>query len=605
MATTSNFARQRLLGGLVALLVLGCVTIYSGVGAFDFVTFDDEHCISYNPHLGPLTSERAIWALTDTSYARRYMPLGWLGFSAVFSSSGLDPSAYHRTGALLHAINGLLLFFLLLRVVDVVVGKRFENEWEWRGVVAFLGAAFWAWHPLRVESVAWSAGLLYGQAQFFLLLSMALMLHRPASRIARWGAVGCYGASLLTYPLAIGFVPVLALLAYWSGEGWKTAGRTILPLAVLSAAALAINFQLRVDVSETFRPAPTLAEFSLLNRVMQACYLWIYYLWKPFWPVDLTLLNPVLIEFNPGAGRFVGSAVGLALGVMVAAFWAAARRTWGVFLILHLAVLVPMLGLAEVPHFPSDRYAGFSQLIMAGALVLGLARLASPKLRLLVAVGGLAAGGVLGVLSAKQTLVWRDAQTLFDHIGRSLRPEQSPLMCFERPAVLLFRSGDTAEALALFDRGISRLPGEVALVAGREALLRQAAEHRARLVAIGAPPSTPPMALLQQSLGLAAARVGDARTALAHLQRARKSAPDFYEPAYNLALVWLQLGNTRAALGCFLWAEIHGGSHLSAPAKQQLLSLIADQFAAAGNPQLAEAARKRAVTPVVAPRSVR
>lgn len=600
--TVPSLSLYRLIA--VLLLVLGCAVIYSGVGAFDFVTFDDEHCISYNPHLGPLTSDRALWAFTDTSYSRRYMPLGWLGFSAVFSWSGLDPGAYHRAGALLHAVNALLLFFILLRVADVVMGKRSESEREWRGVAAFLGAAFWAWHPLRVESVAWSAGLLYGQAQFLLLLSMALMLRRPASRIARCGAVGCYGASLLTYPLAIGFVPVFALLAYWSGGGWKAAGRAILPLAVLSVAALAINLQLRIDVSETFRPAPTWAEFPLLNRVMQACYLWIYYLWKPLWPVELTLLNPVLIEFNPGAGRFVGSAVGLVLGAMVAVFWTAARRTWGVFLILHLAVLVPMLGLAEVPHFPSDRYAGFSQLIMAGALVLGLARLASPKLRVLVAVGGLAAAGVLAVLSVKQTLVWRDAQTLFDHIGRFLRPEQSPLMCFERPAVLLFRNGDTAGALALFDRGISRLPGEVALVAGREALLRQAAEHRARLVAIGAPPSTPPMALLQQSLGLAAARAGDARTALAHLQRARKSAPDFYEPAYNLALVWLQLGNTRAALGCFLWAEIHGGSHLSAPARQLLLRLIADQFAAAGNPRLAEAARRRAVTPAVAPRSV-
>jgi hypothetical protein len=71
MATTSNFARQRLLGGFAALLMLGCVAIYSEVGAFDFVTFDDEHCISSNPHLGPLTSEQAIWAFTDTSYARR------------------------------------------------------------------------------------------------------------------------------------------------------------------------------------------------------------------------------------------------------------------------------------------------------------------------------------------------------------------------------------------------------------------------------------------------------------------------------------------------------------------------------------------------------
>jgi tetratricopeptide (TPR) repeat protein len=124
------------------------------------------------------------------------------------------------------------------------------------------------------------------------------------------------------------------------------------------------------------------------------------------------------------------------------------------------------------------------------------------------------------------------------------------------------------------------------------------------LAAIGAPASTPPVVFLQQSLGLAAARAGDSRTALAHLQRARKSAPDFYEPAYNLALVWLQLGETRAALGNFFWAEIHGGDRLSVASKTRLLNLIADQFDAAGEARLAEAARRRAVSAATALPSV-
>jgi tetratricopeptide (TPR) repeat protein len=109
---------------------------------------------------------------------------------------------------------------------------------------------------------------------------------------------------------------------------------------------------------------------------------------------------------------------------------------------------------------------------------------------------------------------------------------------------------------------------------------------------------------LQQSLGLAAARAGDARTALAHLQRARRSAPDFYETAYNLALVWLQLGETREALGNFFWAEIHGGDRLSVAAKTRLLNLIAEQFDAAGEVRLAEAARKRAASAATALPSV-
>ncbi len=591
---SAAFTRQRVGWLLGCLLVLGCVAIYREVGSFDFVTFDDEHCIVFNPHMGPLTFERASWAFTDVSYARRYMPLGWLGFATVFSWFGLEPGAYHWVGAILHATNAVLLFLVILKVCDLKLGVGDRAGCDWRLIAVFLGAAFWAWHPLRVESVAWSAGLLYGQAMFFLLLAVTAMLVSSGSRIARLFSVLCYGASLLTYPLAIGFVPVFALIAAWRSVGWKEVGRVTMPYAVLGGIVLAINLHLRVDAGEAFRQAPTWAEFPLLNRISQACYLWAYYLWKPFWPTDLTLLNPVLIDFDPWSIRFVGSAAGLFLIGGIALIWRPFRMTLGVFLLVHMAILVPMLGLAEIPHFPSDRYAGFSQIALATLLGLALARIARTQARVVVAVAGLAVCFRLGSASADQTLVWRDAQTLFRHVSRFLRPEQSPLMLFERPAVLLYRSGDLSGALALFDRGITELPDEPALVAGREALLRQATEHRERLAAIGAPASTPPIVFLQQSLGLAAARAGDSRTALAHLRRARASAPEFYETAYNLALVWLQLGETREALGNFFWAEIHGGDRLSAAAKTRLLNLIAEQFDAAGEVRLAEAARRRA-----------
>ena len=221
--------------------------------------------------------------------------------------------------------------------------------------------------------------------------------------------------------------------------GGREAGRVTMPYAVVSGIVLAINFHLRVDASEAFRQAPTWAEFPLLNRFAQACYLWVYYLWKPFWPTDLTLLNPVLIDFDPWSVRFVGSAVGLFWIGGTALIWRPLRTTLGVFLIVHMSILVPMLGLAETPHFPSDRYAGFSQIVLATVLGLALARIARTQARVWVAVAGLGVCFGLGSASADQTLVWRDAQTLFRHVGRFLRPEQSPLMLFERPAVLLYR----------------------------------------------------------------------------------------------------------------------------------------------------------------------
>jgi len=184
---------------------------------------------------------------------------------------------------------------------------------------------------------------------------------------------------------------------------------------------------------------------------------------------------------------------------------------------------------------------------------------------------------------------------LLRHVTAGLAPEVYPIMRFARPAELLYRSGRAADALALYDRGLALLPGDRSLVAGRARLQWQWSSLQAVLADAGAPLSTPPVALLHQQLGVAAARAGDLLVAVEHLRLARASAPDLFAPAYNLSLVWLRLGQTRPALGCYLWAEARAGGHLPPGARIVALGLMADQFAAAGEPRLAEAARARAL----------
>ena len=581
-----------MLGGL---LVLGCLAIYWQVVEFGFLTFDDEHNIVFNPHMGPLTAGRVQWAFSDWGYTRRFMPLGWLGFSAVFSVVGLNPAGYHLAGLGLHAVNAVLCFVVLRRLAESAWAGAEVKTNPWPTVCAFLGAATWAWHPLRVESVAWASALLYGQAEFFLLLAFVLFVRAPAAPAARLGALVCYGASLLSYPVAIGFAPVFGLVAGWRLKDWRRAGWIALPFLVPAAAAAVVNLVARLNADAGFIPVPTLAELPLFTRAMQASYVWVYYAWIPFWPAKLTLCNPVLVDFDPRSAPFILSAVALGSVVAACVAWPVARRTAGGFVLAHLCVLVPMMGYVERPYFPSDRYSMFTQSILAAAVVLGLVRLRAARTRLLVTAVGLVTGGLLGVLSARQAELWRDAPAAMQRLTAELAPATFPIMRFERPAVLLYRSGDAPAALALYDRGLALLPGDRSLAAGRADLVRQWSELRVLLADAGAPPSTPPVTFLHQSLGVASARAGDLQAAAEHLRLARLSAPGFYAPAYNLALVWLRLGQTRAALGCYLWAEARGGGHLSPGARTVVLGLLADQFATAGEPRLAAAARARAV----------
>ncbi len=580
---------------LGAVLVLGCAAIYRRVGAFDFVAFDDDYNLLFNPHLGPLSLERVHWAFSDWQYARRCMPLGWLGFSAIYSLRGLNPVGYHLAGLALHAVNTLLFFVLLYQLAEASRPGAEEASRNWRAGCAFLGAMFWAWHPLRVETVAWSSGLLYGQAEFFLLLALVIFARSPAALGTRLGAVLIYGLSLLSYPLAIGFAPVFGLMAAWRLKSGRRGLWIALPFVLLAAGATVVNLVARVGAEGAFVRVPTLAEFSLGARAMQAGYAWVYYAWVPFWPVTLTPVNPVLVDFNPWSAPFVISAAVLVVFTLVCAAWPVARRTVGPFWLAHLCVLAPLIGLVERPYYPCDRYSAFPQAVLAAALVLSLVRLKPVSARTLTLTVGLAAGGVLGILSTRQTEIWRDTPALFQCISNGLTPEGSPLMYFQRPALVRFRNGDEGGALALLDQGIARLPDNQALRIERADLQRQGSALQALLISVGAPPATPLAALMQQELGLAAARAGDLVAAQEHLRLASAGSPDFYAPVYNRALVYLRQGETRAALGCYLWAEAHGGKHLAARPRSAALGLIADQFAASGEPRLAVAARIRAL----------
>ena len=72
---------------------------------------------------------------------------------------GLKPWGHHLTSVLLHALNAALVFALL----QLMTGAT------WRSLAV---AALFAWHPLRVESVAWVAERKDVLSGFFGLLAL-------------------------------------------------------------------------------------------------------------------------------------------------------------------------------------------------------------------------------------------------------------------------------------------------------------------------------------------------------------------------------------------------------------------------------------------------
>src|SRR5262245_29671969 len=107
-----------------------------------FVGYDDRGYVVDNAHvLSGLSWGGIRWAFTTTQQAN-WHPLTWLSLMLDATLGGADPTIYHATSVVLHALAAMLLFHVLCLATGAT----------WKPALV---AALFALHPLRVESVTW------------------------------------------------------------------------------------------------------------------------------------------------------------------------------------------------------------------------------------------------------------------------------------------------------------------------------------------------------------------------------------------------------------------------------------------------------------------
>src|ERR1035438_2308706 len=149
-------SRPRLIALLLALVTL---VAYLPVVSQGFSIFDDYNYVAGNDVVqNGLTWAGIRWAFT-TWDAGNWHPLTWISHMADCQLFGLKPGAHHFINVAFHAANAVLFFVLLLRMTGAMWASAFA-------------AALFAWHPLRVESVAWISERKDVLSTFFALLAL-------------------------------------------------------------------------------------------------------------------------------------------------------------------------------------------------------------------------------------------------------------------------------------------------------------------------------------------------------------------------------------------------------------------------------------------------
>lgn len=422
---------------IALMLVVLIGWIYSPVlrPGTEFLHWDDDIEIVTNDHIRQLNLKSVWWMATDVRQVTRYAPLSWLNWAVRYQLFGLNPRAFHAGGVALHAVNSILVFFVIRAVLRRCAAWASASALTASSCVA---AIIWAVHPLRVEVVAWASAEKHTLALMFALVSVLLYLRGAAvgdrgllRRPAYWGAVLASGAAVLAHPTLVPLPGVLAVmdvypLRRFEMRPWqrllKIVGEKI-PFLVVPLLVAVMTLMARFDPRAIWYAPVTLSEFGLAARAAQASYIWVHYLGRPLLPMDFAPLYGTLAQVNPLAYRFAGSAV--VLLAITALAVALRRRVPGLAALwaCHLLVLLPMTGLTEHPHVPNDRYSYVQGILLSIALAWIIVRAWRQGRVVVAGLFWIAAGAAIALLSLTAhnlSGIWRDSIALFEHTAAEL-----------------------------------------------------------------------------------------------------------------------------------------------------------------------------------------
>jgi protein O-mannosyl-transferase len=569
-----------------------------------FVEWDDYENLISNAHYRGLGWAQLSWMVT-TFHMGPYQPLSWMTYGLDYLLWGMKPAGYHLTSLLFHAANAVFFYFVCRRILGIIwPNEPAHAPWHLSTAAAF-AALFFSIHPLRVESVAWATERRDVVSGFFFLATVYCYL-RATSKVeaksVRWlsAAFFCYVLSLLGKATAIALPIVLLILDIFPLrrlEGaprtwWATPSREIVReklLFVLPAILFAIIAFLGQRHASAIK---SLAAFGFESRVVQALFAAGFYIWKTIVPVNLSPLYEIPPDFSLW-DPVVLSGVALSVGFSVIVFvlrrrWPAGLACW----FYSLAMLAPVLGIVSTgPQLAADRYTYLpflSWALLAGAGFLFITRSSNRARPLLAAyLVVILIVSVFGVLTWRQTAVWRDTGTLWSHVLKvnpnssiahynfakflantgqrhaamahyrdalKIRPDDAE--AHNNLGLLLAIEGRTEESIKEFQTAIKINPGyeraffNLGRVYARAGELQQAVENYRQAAILN-----PNQAEIRLGLGNALAQQGSLEAAAAEFEVATKLSPDLVDARTALAGSLAALGRKEEAEKQYLKAK--------------------------------------------------
>lgn len=428
--TTSSYLCWFIPGLIFALtIVVFLPTLQNG-----FINFDDPDNLLNNPYYKGLGWSNLSW-MFSAFHLGHYHPLTWLTFTLDYALWGMNPTGYHFTSMVLHAVNAVFFYYLTLHLLKVAVTQP-VTDIALRVASAF-SALLFSLHPLRVESVAWATERRDVLSGVFILLTLLCYLkaHDSAGAPSRWrgwfllSVIFC-ALSLLSKAIGMSLPAILLIMdvfplrrlgggpGKWFGAQVRQVWWEKIPYVALAA----VSAVTALAAQRASGAAVAMEALGPMERILQSFFGAIFYVVKTLVPTGLSPMYELLPDTDFYQWRFIGSGiifVILSLGFFFARHrWPAGLASW----VCYLAVVAPVLGVVQSgPQLVADRYSYLScmpwAILLSSALPICFRQRNSAGLGKMLP-GMAAALGLLIIfglawLTWLQNKVWHDSVTLW------------------------------------------------------------------------------------------------------------------------------------------------------------------------------------------------
>lgn len=502
-----------------------------------FTNWDDNYYVLENS----VVTHPTLSTLLTSSLGGNHHPLTMASLALNYALTGTRPFSYHWLNLLFHVANTALVFFFV---------RKLSGGRLWTAVVT---ALFFGIHPMHVESVAWISerkDVLY--AFFYLIALLAYLRHldkkRPPWLVATWIA---FVLSVASKPAAVVLPLTLLAIDYFKR-------RPLRPGVWLEKAPfLAISIADGVLTVVAQKAAGAVAapqQWTLVQKVLFACYGTVMYVVKLFLPFRLSAIYPYpTAEGAPLGTQFYVTFVALLilLPALVFAFRRSRVVLFGIaFFFINIVLVLQLFSVGQAVM--ADRYTYIPYIGLFFALAWWLDERPGPRLAGVPVRPALAAAFVaLALVSLVQTWrrcdVWQDSGTLWDD-AIAKYPGQV-VDAYNNRGYYYIAANRYPEALADFNEAIALNPKVARVWVNKGTVFAELNKNDSAYVCFGrAIELKPDYPEALSNRGGIRSRKGDLPGAVADFSRAIEVQPTFRDAYNNRALVYFKMGEFEKAV---------------------------------------------------------